>query len=534
MTITLHKYIFKDLIKTFVLATIGLTMVLSLGSILQPLQTYGISPSQAIVLILYFVPVMLTFVMPVSALFAAALTYGRFASDNELDACRASGVGTMNMMFSAMMLAVIVAVANLLLNFYVVPHYIHKAEASVKSNVRNIVFRSIERQGFYNFRDKSKGSSAFILADKVDLQNNMLWGVNILQIKTGKPKSLISVGQADVDFESTDSYNYISALAQDVYQADNSGLVYSMQLPIKGKFPPMLIDHMRFKRLSELKEIKDDVLKFNPVNDHADRVLVRLRSELLAEQIAHKKANTNDPLYELRSDDKIIRFQAGSCTVSGNDTKISLTDIKVYEYNVLKPGVLVNTWSSFSGSLEIDEQWQQSQWTLLLDNAGWVDDKGVTGLPVSHNVRGLHTPKTISDALAGYKLDVIENVTPQEESEKLAALKTRMQYMLASTGAALMVEVNSRLVLGLGCILLVLCGSALGILFKGGHLLTSFGISAVPAGILVIFIVMGNNLAKNIARSGTGTGDTGILLMWCGLVVLLILLAAIYRKLLRT
>jgi len=534
MTITLHKYILKDLLKTFALATIGLTVVLSLGSILQPLQAYGISPAQAIALILYFVPVTLTFVMPVSALFAAALTYGRFASDNELDACRASGVSTLNMMFSALTLAVVVAVANLLLNFYVVPHYIHKAEASVKSNVRSIVFRSIEKQGFYYFKDSSRGSNAFILADKIDIQNNTLWGVNILQTKTGAPKSLISVGQANVDFESTDSYNYISAVAQDVFQADRSGLVYSKRLPLKGKFDPLMMDNMRFKRLSELKAIKDDVLKFNPVNDYADRVLVRLRSELLAEAISKKNTDMNNPFYELRSDDKIIQIQAASCIVSGDDNNISLAEIKMYEYNTQKPGVLVNTWTASSGSLNIDEQWQQSQWTLLLENAAWVDDKGITGLPVSYNVRGLNTPAPISGMLEGYKLDVIENVSPQKESEKLTGLKKRMQYMLADTGAALMVEVNSRLVLGLGCILLVLCGSALGILFKGGHILTSFGISAVPAGILIIFIMMGNNLTKNIARSGEGSGDTGILLMWSGLLVLLVLLAAIYRKLLRT
>ncbi len=534
MTITLHKYILKDLIKTFVLATLGLTVVLSLGSILQPLQSYGISPTQAIALILYFIPVTLTFVMPVSALFAAALTYGRFASDNELDACRASGVGTLNMMFSAMTLAVIVAVANLLLNFYVVPHYIHKAQASVKSNVRNIVFRSIEKQGMYHFKDKSKGSSAFILADKIDLQNNMLWGVNILQTKSGMPKSLISVGQANVDFESTDSYNYISALAQDVYQADNSGLVYSKQLPIKGKFPPLMLDNMRFKRLSELKEIRDDLLKFNPVNDYADRVLVRLRSELLAEAVIKKNADANNLFYELRSDDKIILIQAAASNVSGNDSTISLSEIKMLEYSVQNPGVLVNTWTASSGSLDIDEQWQQSQWTLFLENANWVDAKGIAGLPVSYNVRGLYTPAAIDESLAGYKLDVIENVMPQEESEKLLALKKRMQYMLADTGAALMVEVNSRLVLGLGSILLVLCGAALGILCKGGHVLTSFGISAVPAAVLIVFIMMGNNLTKNIARSGQGSGDTGILLMWSGMIVLLILLAGIYRKLLRT
>jgi hypothetical protein len=58
-------------------------------------------------------------------------------------------------------------------------------------------------------------------------------------------------------------------------------------------------------------------------------------------------------------------------------------------------------------------------------------------------------------------------------------------------------------------------------------LLTAFGISSIPAAILIVCITMGKNIATNF-------GYIGILLMWFSLVVLMALTAAIYRKLLKT
>ena len=97
MVFTLHRYIFRELFKVFVLATVALTLILSLGSMLQPIQKYGVGPEQVVHLLGYFLPITLTFVLPMGTLFATALVYGRIASDNELDACRASGISLMTL-----------------------------------------------------------------------------------------------------------------------------------------------------------------------------------------------------------------------------------------------------------------------------------------------------------------------------------------------------------------------------------------------------------------------------------------------------
>ena len=130
MVFILHRYIFREAFRVFVLATIALMLMMSLGSILRPVQEYGVGPRQVIHLMGYFLPITLTFVLPMAALFASALVYGRFASDNELDACRASGISLLTLVYPGLALAITVAIVNLLLSFHVMPAFVHLAEKS--------------------------------------------------------------------------------------------------------------------------------------------------------------------------------------------------------------------------------------------------------------------------------------------------------------------------------------------------------------------------------------------------------------------
>ena len=100
-----------------------------------------------------------------------------------------------------------------------------------------------------------------------------------------------------------------------------------------------------------------------------------------------------------------------------------------------------------------------------------------------------------------------------------------MQRTLAEIKA----EIHSRLVFGIGCVSLIMISIGLGIIKKGGHMLSAFGASSVPAAALVVCIMMGKNITKNPgARAGSG-----IVLMWVALALLSLLAVVMYRRLMK-
>jgi len=186
MVFILHRYIFRELLKVFVLSALALGAIMSLGSLLRPIQEFGVGPRQVFDLLCYFTPITFTFVLPVAALFATSLVYGRIAADNEFDACKASGISPAMLFYPGLVLAIIVAITNLMLSFHVVPVYVHRAEMAVKADAKQILFRNIQRQGYYCL----PGGSFRIYADAVDTKNSGLLGVVIIDADKIRQKKL--------------------------------------------------------------------------------------------------------------------------------------------------------------------------------------------------------------------------------------------------------------------------------------------------------------------------------------------------------
>ena len=104
-----------------------------------------------------------------------------------------------------------------------------------------------------------------------------------------------------------------------------------------------------------------------------------------------------------------------------------------------------------------------------------------------------------------------------------------LQIKIRKTLAEIKAEIHSRLVFGVGCLPLILISIGLGIILRGGHLLSAFGTSSVPAAVLVVAIMMGRNVTKNLGAQAV----SGIVLMWAGLLFLSLLAVVIYRRLLK-
>jgi lipopolysaccharide export LptBFGC system permease protein LptF len=526
---TLHRYVFRELAKVFIMATLALTLVLSLGSILRPVQEYGIGPRQVVSLMACVLPVTLTFVLPIAALFASALVYGRFASD----------ISILTLIYPGLALAVAVAIANLIFSFHVMPTFIHLAEKSFKANAKQILFRNIKRKGFYKF-DSSQGGQSLIYADLANPQEDLLAGVVVVKLHGGDIERIDTAQTAKVIFN-LGQRNEVRIIAHNTYRigsVDEPGLTVEW-LSANTEFGSLLADDIKFKKLDEMKKIRDvDLMLFNPIAELAYELHTQLVAELLAQDIAQKTRHQSDNYYRLHSGSKIIKFTTANCAPAKRGI-IELKDEIVAIESDLLTGQTIRTIRCSQASIYVKERFPTTTLTMEFEEPAWQTQDGRKGTAATPlRIRGLITPmnveknadffaeqNTLRPAEAAWK-SLPAKLKP---SSVLTDLQNQLERKIQRTLAEIDAETHSRLVFGIGCISMIMIGIGLGIKLRGGHLLSAFGASCLPAALLMVCILMGKNIAKNVGSQVV----SGTMIMWIGLAALSLLAIEIYRRLLK-
>jgi len=534
MFFTLHRYIFRQLFRVFLLAALALTVMLSLGSVLQPVQEYGVGPRQVLHLMAYFLPVVLTFVLPVAALFAASLVYGRLALDNELDACRASGISMPTLIYPGLTLAIMVAIANLVLSFHVMPVFVHMATKSLKADAKQILFRNLKRRGYCKL---PPDDNYLIYADAIAAPKNTLFGVVVVDTTPQGTEEIITARSATVEFDPHEKFNEVRITAQNACRMDSES-TYSLGLSsFTAEFGSLLGDEIKFKKLEDMKKIRDvDLMLFDPLARLANRLYARLTTELLAGDINDAMRPDGSRLYRLHSGESLVEFKASQVSVS-NQHRIKLSgDIVVREYDVLGQ-VLLRTWRCRKAMLNLEGAEPAATLTMEMDSPTW-RQAGATeqaawgwirikGLVVPADVQAQLSPFRTETGLDVNRLAFEPDLTEKPGSLELERLQRRLQREIQHTLAEIDAETHSRLVFGLGCVPMIVIGIALGITLRGGHLLTAFGASCVPAAVLMVAILTGKNITKNLGSQLV----SGTALMWAGFVILILLALGLYRRL---
>ena len=532
MVFTLHRYIFRELLRVFVPTVVALTLILSLGGVLRPVQEYGVGPRQVIHLMGYFLPITLTFVLPMAALFAGALVYGRLTTDNELDACRVSGIGLLTLIYPGLALAIIVAIANLLLSFYVMPVFIHSAEKALKADAKQILFRNIQRRRYYKLPPDGR---FLIYADETEPEHNALSGVAVIDIdrKKSEIKKIITAEGAKVNFKPQDRFNEVQIIAYRTNQMgveDEGGAEW---LSLTTEFGSLLGDEIKFKKINEMKKIKADLMLFYPIAKLAGETYAQLITDLLAQDIKSRIANGTNSFYELLGEPNSVKFTAGQCNVQEEEEVELSGDVVVIEYDTDSKRPL-RTLRCTKASLHIEGDKLAPTLTMDIYNARM---EGTEELKMRHIVRGLIPPAAVEAIANKFRTEngslrsqqlASEPLWPKASPE-LTELQNELQRTILKTLLRIKVEMHSRLVFGIGCISMILIGIGLGIIKKGGHLLSAFGVSCVPAVVLIVCIISGENITKNPYSQHI----SGIALMWAGLLFLSLLVVVIYRQLLK-
>jgi lipopolysaccharide export LptBFGC system permease protein LptF len=526
------------------LAAVAMTLMLSLGSILQPVQEFGVGPQQVLSLMCYFLPITLTFVLPMAALFACSLVYGRFASDSELDACRASGISLLRLVHPGLALAIMVTIANLLLSFYVMPVFVLRAEKSLKTDAKKILFRNIERRGYYELPPDYR---YLIYADKTDLQNSTLSGVIVHEMKNNQIKDVFTAEVAKITFNPHDRSGelWIDAYKSSLMGAESEAGAEWGSMSVE--LGTMLSDEIKFKKIDEMRKIEADLMNFKPIAKLARETYAQTIIELLAHDINATIIDSNEispenkksasRFYELLGMPNSVKFIASQCKAQEEEIELSgENQVTVIEYDTENRDFL-RTLICEKAVLHIEGDKLAPTLTMDIYN---VKEEGSDELMMRYIIRGLIPPHNINNLIRDVKTEngslkvkklvsILPKLSELQPSQSPRSLESELNREIDKTLVRIKAEIHTRLAFGAGCIPMILIGIGLGIIKKGGHLLSAFGASCIPAVVLIVCIISGENLIKSNA-SGS---NTGIAVIWAGLAFLLLLVLVIYRQLLK-
>jgi len=120
----LRSYILREHLSPFFVTLGGLVAVLLIGNLIRFAELViakGVNPIDLLRLLLYLIPFILTFAVPMACLIAMVLAFGRLSTDYELIAMRASGVAPLRLVGPVLVLGVVLSAAMLVINDRIAP-----------------------------------------------------------------------------------------------------------------------------------------------------------------------------------------------------------------------------------------------------------------------------------------------------------------------------------------------------------------------------------------------------------------------------
>jgi lipopolysaccharide export LptBFGC system permease protein LptF len=572
MSKTLFWYLLKDLLRIFLMTSGTLAGIMSFGALLKPLTQHGLGLGQVGQILSYFSPAMTTYSLPIAALFATTIVYGRLSADNELTACRASGISSLAMTWPAILLGLIVALVSLLFLSFIVPVFTLKVEKVIYSNIAQLIANKITRTHEISYgRTSIFAQSAEVrpsVGDKqvVDLYSPMIFTYATVDAPDADDAPAVKSANADRNDKQNKmrvpskiwiakrATAYISQEGETVrleaVLEDGSDFprgVGGSQLSVQqSQFGPVdmgtpIRENTKFMDITELKRMLG-----NPESSRRLQATVQqfIRDEQREAYFATITKSLKDPA--LRS----FRFDAETETliVSGSDLEIRTRGGEL----VINPRtaqdiarVRVDRESKTDGGPgELVSSDKAKQIRITLDpvdpapgsTASRRMDVHVRGYdviveadedPAAHETfpRSINI-KMPDDLLVIEKNDVRHYLTSKAASRRdQDDLKYNYNKLLASIQS----EMHSRASFAISCFILVMVGCALGMISKSGNFLSAFAVSVVPALLCIALIVTGQHVCENTPKSM----GMGLSLIWSGNVIVLIMATVLLGKLQR-
>jgi len=525
---TLHTYFGRELLKTFLMTAAALSLLIIMGGgVGNMFSAEGVGASELARIFVYLTPIAITLILPVAALFSATITYGRAAIDNEILACRAAGVNIHRLLLPPFVLGLTVTILTFISWNFMIPYMWGSIYRITRQDLPSIVMGQLQKARPLKFRNFviTANQCETIPVDQLppEFQQDhsflQLVGVTFLQIDD---QELMEVGTADatvIMFDHSKGTPQVKVDMQEVRSFDASHYTYhQLEHQVMGPFeiPLPLSRKIKFENLDTLLAFKEEPRKIPEVID----LLHGMRREMKAfflNQDLEQKMQQQDRLYRLKGTDFNLEITAVNYATDQEDGRTRLRDVQVRQ--IPNDGKPTTVYQSDEASIEIRKGMQPDSVVIVVELLANVR---ITQDPPGENDSIVKKPKA---TLPGVRYDDQEALRKTYEAFDITTLfrrtvdiplfhkQERMRGKIATRvrqfASQVRGEIQFRSSYSLGAIAIVVLGAILGIIVRGGQVLTAFGISCVP----MLFVIIASIVGRNLADHPDYTRES-ILIMW--------------------
>jgi len=540
---TLHTYLARELLKTFALTSVALTLLVVMGGgVANIFRGEGMGADDLLKVFVFLTPVAITLILPVAALFSATITYGRAAADNEIAACRAAGININRLLLSAGLLGLFVTLFTYLSWNFMIPGLSRQIEETTRRELPTIVMAQFQKARPLAFGKYRITAGRCEIMDKpppgVTLPDKhtylLLSKVSFLEMGDEEYLRYGTSNATIIDFDCSGDSPRVTVDLQGVRTFDASRRqYYDLAHQILGPFdvPMPMRRKTKFENLERLVHFARHPEESPEIQDRLFAIRRELMSYYLQQEAIDRLAK--DGVLKLAGNGVRYQISARQYAVDPDDGRTTLRDVTVKEDG--DAGRLIMT--AASALLDLRSAMDRNRPLVMVELLGNVEVRRVGDA----NTRTVRKPKEtlkplefmeqpgLVDRLDHFDTKAFLAGTPMAGLPKKQYRQCeRFWQRLESFRAEVIGEIHFRGSYALTPIAVVLMGAVLGIIIRGGQVLTAFGISCVPSLFVVLSSIVGRNLADHPAYT-----NLSLIVMWGGTVFIYLATAFVAFKILK-
>lgn len=555
---TLYRYILRDLLKVMALSTTVLVVVIGFAAAIKPLSDGMLGPWSLLKFVLFLMPTMLGFALPFSAAFSSTLVLSRFSADNEVTACRASGLSYWSILLPVFAVGLVLTAGMFFLSNWVVPRFYYLADREIERDMMRLLVNQVGK------RQPVKWGDLIIYADRADDSQKppqvpegapapyrmiVLEGAVVSRIdkKTGKVRQEGTAEAAYVYLYRIFNQTWATMQLRNVmvYNAErNETGWFGVWEPPGLEVPNLFRDKLQFLSWPDLKQLGQQPERFDRVRQRKRKLIESMANQvLIAESLRVLSAGRGDPKnrkagLELTGPDGAVRYVvwAPKAERVGDAIRLSGVEGRPIHVEMVSNGLASRTVSAETGVIHVESGDPEPEPLFRVDlEKVEVFDVITNGKGAQRASMSLERSRWSREVMSPLGLTPVRDLIEQSKAMGAGdkAVRTASDALteeIYRLGRRIVARLHERAASASSCMLVLMLGATMSLLLRGTTPLAVY----FWVFLLATLSVMVARSGENVATDRSGEMAVGLLVIWSGNFILLASCGWVYFKLSRT